>query len=153
LYQTSPPKEITVKIIGSVDITKENQDEFADVTEISGYVRSGYVWLYEGATFTADAPQTINGLPLPSKEEAERNLRLIAPLALAESALDMKNVHTCETMHCMAGWACYAIPGGAELEKKHGWMATGAHFLGMDAANLFYSTNKKAAEFLRQYVD
>jgi septum formation inhibitor MinC len=102
-----------------------------------------------GGDIIADGTIRVNGLPVASTAQTDANLRLIAPLALAEGALDMTTVHSCPTVHCMAGWACSVLPNGAELEKKHGWFAAGAHLLGPRAMKLFFASDKKAAEFLR----
>lgn len=94
----------------------------------------------------------VHGLPLPNTETAARNLSIVAALALRRGALKMDSVHTCDTQHCMAGWACFALPGGMELEQEFGWNTAGIHLLGLDAAKLFHSSNRKAAAFLRQYL-
>ncbi|MGL6124263.1 MAG: hypothetical protein ACRC1W_14985 [Shewanella sp.] len=112
----------------------------------------GDLTAYEGATISVPLLRTINGLPIADAETAERNLRVIAPLALAEGALKMGEVHACETTHCMAGWSCAALPGGKKLEKTYGWSAAGFHLLGLEAGMLFHSGNNKAIEFLKRYV-
>ena len=85
-----------------------------------------------------------------SPQEREQNLRTVARLALAPNSLSMLNVHTCETTHCMAGWATYALPGGSALEKKYGWEVAGFHLLGNGAARLFYASFSDARSFLEQ---
>jgi hypothetical protein len=42
--------------------------------------------------------------------------------ASKDGALNMSDVHTCNTTHCRAGWAVHlAGEAGYALEKFHGW--------------------------------
>ena len=76
-------------------------------------------------------------------------MRIIAPLALAEGALDMKNWHTCTTTHCMAGWAQYAILGKQDSETAS---VDGTRLLGLDAARKFHVSNDEAKKYLKQFI-
>ena len=87
-----------------------------------------------------------------SKEQEEKNLRLVASLALSDSALKMNRVHSCNTTHCIAGWACHALPGGEALEKKYNWWIVGFHLLGSEASKMFHSSDDAARSFLEQYL-
>ena len=87
-----------------------------------------------------------------SPQEREHNLRTVAALALAPNSLSMGNVHTCDTTHCMAGWATHALPGGYKLEDKYGWEVAGFHLLGNGAARLFYASFSDALKFLIPYT-
>ncbi len=95
---------------------------------------------------------SVGGLPLPSAEVAETNLRIIAPLALVAGCLKMSTVHTCDTVHCIAGWAAHVLPGGKELEGNYNWSAIGIHFLGLEAAKHFFDNNESGRKFLEQFV-
>ena len=90
-------------------------------------------------------------IPL-SKEQEEKNLQLVAALALNEGALKMNRVHSCETTHCIAGWATHALPGGAALEKKYSWTLAGFHLLGAEASKMFHASEEDARSFLKQYL-
>ena len=136
-----------MKYIGNLTITRDNCENFADLTQVTG-------WLYvrEGATLSAPALAYVGGLPVATPKDAAANLKIIAPLALKKGALNMGEVHTCDTQHCMAGWACHAIPGGGALEQKHGWNAAGFHFLGLEAGKMFYTDTDTARKFLLQFI-
>ena len=79
-------------------------------------------------------------------------LAALAPLALAQDALGMDQVHTCHTTHCMSGWACHALPGGMELENDHDWFSAGFYLLGAEAASHFFESNEDATKFLQRYM-
>ena len=89
-----------------------------------------------------------------SIEQEEQNLRIVSSAALFSSdSLDMISVHTCETTHCMAGWACHSLPEGLGLEEKYGWWLAGFHLLGAEASKMFYSFSPEVTNFLRQYAE
>lgn len=48
---------------------------------------------------------------------------MILPYCEIKNGLEMKDVHTCETTHCRAGWYCFT--NGQELEKQVGWWMAG----------------------------
>jgi hypothetical protein len=94
----------------------------------------------------------VAGTPIASGELANANLQFVAPLALADNALIMNYVHTCETTHCLAGWACHSLPGGPELEASFGWYAAGLALLGADAAQHFYDSDEAATQWLKTQI-
>lgn len=71
----------------------------------------------------------------------------------AGGRLEMKTWHTCQTTHCLAGWAIVlAGEAGAELEKELGPNVAGALIYaasrpGVPVPN-FYASNNKAMEDL-----
>jgi hypothetical protein len=68
-------------------------------------------------------------------------------------ALNMLDVHTCETTHCRAGWAIHlAGPRGYELQKKLGWLAAGRliYRASVGHAPDFFADNGPALEDLRK---
>ncbi|UUZ66243.1 hypothetical protein LP417_35090 (plasmid) [Polaromonas sp. P1-6] len=99
------------------------------------------------------ALETIGGLPVLPSSDVLANLKIVAPIALQQGALDMGVVHAkCKTAHCIAGWGCETLPGGRELEKSHDWDVAGAHLLGLEAAKMFYGTDSEARTFLEKFV-
>jgi hypothetical protein len=97
----------------------------------------------------------IDGLAIPSETETAPLLRQVAQSALAASdALDMGRWHTCETVHCIAGWAI-ALSGekGRELEDQYGSANAGMLLLGVEAATHFYDDNETARNWLRSILE
>ena len=73
----------------------------------------------------------------------------MATAALQPNALEMETWHTCETTHCMAGWAIHlAGEPGKIMEKMLGPELTGLLLLGAEAHQYFYKSNDEAREFL-----
>lgn len=65
------------------------------------------------------APQKA-ALNIPVIEDIHRK---VYEAASKPSALNMAEVHACETTHCRAGWAVHlAGEAGYELEKKTSWL-------------------------------
>ena len=98
----------------------------------------------------ADLPAltSVGGHALPSAEEADKNLRRIAPLALADGALEMNAWH-CGTSHCIAGWGQKEILG---IENDDTVSIDGTRVLGLEATKHFHVSDEEAREFLRQYI-
>ena len=87
-----------------------------------------------------------------SKKQENKNLQLVASLALSSAeSLNMNQAHTCDTTHCMAGWATHAISGGSILEAKYNWWLAGFHLLGAEASKMFHASEEDARSFLKQY--
>ena len=91
---------------------------------------------------------------IPTAEQAAPLLAEVAAAALVcDDALDMSTWHTCETTHCIAGWAIQlAGKRGAALEKEYGSQSAGLALLGAEAASHFFDTNEEAREWLRTKV-
>ena len=90
------------------------------------------------------------GFPIASPEEAALRIAAVARAALQTDALDMDTWHTCETTHCIAGWAVHlAGEEGEALEAEHGPYLAGLSLLGHEAAAHFYDNNKAATAWLR----
>jgi hypothetical protein len=87
------------------------------------------------------------GLP-----EDEALLRRVCEAALAPGALDMQTWHTCETTHCLAGWAI-TLSGhaGRALETAVGPATAGALLIPR-ASHLFFATTDRATEWCREYL-
>ena len=86
---------------------------------------------------------------LPIAADAQERLRAVATAALQPNALEMETWHTCETTHCMAGWAIHlAGEPGKIMEKMLGPELTGLLLLGAEAHQYFYKSNDEAREFL-----
>ena len=76
----------------------------------------------------------------------------VAKAALREGALDMGAWHTCNTTHCLAGWAVHLSgPAGYALEKVTSPSVAGA-ILCPSASHLFYKSNEEALEWCRKTV-
>jgi hypothetical protein len=67
------------------------------------------------------------------------------------AALEMSDVHNCNTTHCGAGWVCFLSPEASVLEKILGWNVTACLFCPIpEFTSLFYSSNKEMMEFLEE---
>jgi hypothetical protein len=153
-------------------VVKANLIFFLDIFTGGGYIDTcgGYIFTVGGSIFTLGGNiftgggsidtgggsiftggGSINGHKMPSKEQAEKNLRAIAPLALAEDGLEMSVWHTCETTHCLAGWGQHKF-GTPEGVDKCNVELIGRLHLGNKAASYFYKSNDKARSFLQQYL-
>jgi hypothetical protein len=91
---------------------------------------------------------------IPTDEQAAPLLAEVAAAALAcDDALNMSTWHTCETTHCIAGWAIkLAGERGAALEAEYGSQSAGMALLGVEAALHFFDTDTAAREWLRTKV-
>ena len=92
--------------------------------------------------------------PIASPEQAAPRIAAVARSALQAKALNMGTWHTCETTHCIAGWAVHlAGDEGKALEAKHGPYLAGLSLLGHEAAAHFYDSNQDATAWLRAKLD
>jgi hypothetical protein len=66
------------------------------------------------------------------------------------NCLNMEDWHTCETTHCLAGWACHLNPVAKELEKTHGTQIAGLLTLGAEAHSWFFLDNETVLENLQK---
>ena len=69
--------------------------------------------------------------------------------------LEMSNWHTCETTHCMAGWAIHlAGDAGEALEAEHGPQRAGAliYRVSTGRAPHFFASNERALADLKERV-
>ena len=64
----------------------------------------------------------------------------------------MDTWHTCDTTHCIAGWATHLHPEGKELEGRHGAQIAGLLLLGTEAHSHFFDNNKDAREYLESVL-
>ena len=78
-------------------------------------------------------------------------LHQIAIAAHKTDGLNMGDWHTCETCHCVAGWAITLTLGGRELESKTS-PDTAGRLLVPELAHLFYEDNETALEGLKKYL-
>ena len=79
--------------------------------------------------------------------------RRVAEAALkSDDGLKMSAWHTCETTHCLAGWAVHLSgPAGYALEKATSPSVAGAMLM-PSAAHLFYASNEEASAWLRKQL-
>ena len=81
-------------------------------------------------------------------------LQQIAKIILENpKSLEMGSWHTCETTHCLAGWACYLNPVAKKLEKTHGAAIAGLLTLGYEAHAYFFKKNEEVIEWLKTIKD
>jgi len=66
-----------------------------------------------------------------------------------ETDIEMSKWHTCDTVHCIAGWAIYLHPRGAEIAKKTSEHFAGRLILGEKTSKHFFDTNKQAISWLK----
>jgi hypothetical protein len=94
-----------------------------------------------------------NGLIIAS--DAADRLKAVAANALAaDDALEMDAWHTCNTTHCIAGWAIHlAGEPGRLLEESHGSAIAGLMLLGIEAHSHFYDSNEDARKWLQEVLE
>jgi hypothetical protein len=92
---------------------------------------------------------------LPIADDAPSRLLAVAKSALSSSdALEMGTWHTCETTHCVCGWAEHLGGSLAKLiVEQFGNDVGGLMLLGVKAHSYFYSTNGQARAFLQSVID
>ncbi len=98
----------------------------------------------------------IDAVGLPIADDAPQRLQAVAAAVLDGdgATLAMGNWHTCDTTHCLAGWAIHqAGTIGKTLESLHGPHMAGLLLLGHEAAGHFYDSDKEATEWLRSVVE
>jgi hypothetical protein len=66
--------------------------------------------------------------------------------------LKMGKWHTCETTHCIAGWAVTLAPKGKELEAEYGTPIAGLLLLGAEAHDHFHDTTEDALDWLSSLI-
>ena len=106
-----------------------------------------------GANLQGANLQGANGIAIAS--DASKRLQAVANVILNNNdALDMAQWHTCETTHCLAGWAIHqAGELGRLLEASVGNYMAGLQLLGPEAAMHFYDTNEDAIKWLHDVLD
>jgi hypothetical protein len=105
-----------------------------------------------GAYLTRAYLSGVIGLKIAA--DAPARLLAVARAALQPGALYMNDWHTCETTHCISGWAVHlAGEVGCVLETAVGVHMAGLYLLGVEAAGHFYDTNKEATKYLQSVID
>lgn len=91
---------------------------------------------------------------LPSILSFTRNPTLLQEIAekvlCVPSALNMGKWHTCDTTHCLAGWAVTLHPDGKRLEENSSTYLAGRLLLGDEAAKIFFASNEEAIKWLKE---
>jgi|LakMenEpi03Aug12_release.lakeMendotaPanAssembly.Ray.scaffolds.fasta_scaffold96433_5 hypothetical protein len=87
---------------------------------------------------------------IPVAVDCSDRLRAVAAVATAsQDGLNMDSWHTCQTTHCIAGWAIHlAGKTGRILEELHGPELAGRMLLGHEAATHFHDSNEDARAWL-----
>ena len=133
---------------GNLTITKHNAADFAALTSVGGY-------LYIDADAQLPALTSVYGHAMPSAQDADARIRRIAEIVLSNGdALQMVDWHTCDTTHCLAGWAIHNEgEAGYALERETSPAAAGAILLGVEAASKFFKDNDAVMTWLRSKVE
>jgi hypothetical protein len=92
---------------------------------------------------------------IPVAVDAADRLRAVAVAATAnDDNLRMDTWHTCQTTHCIAGWAVHlAGEPGRILEASCGHELAGRMLLGHEAALHFHDSNEDARAWLLSVLD
>jgi hypothetical protein len=95
----------------------------------------------------------VSGLPFVA-DSAERLIAAAAAATAKPGALEMQSWHTCETTHCLGGWAIHqAGPLGALLERTLGASIAALLLLGPEAYAHFWDSNEDARAYLQSVLD
>ena len=83
--------------------------------------------------------------------DANLAAQILERVAAQPTCLDMKTWHTCETTHCLAGWAVTLHTQGKLLESMIGTNAAGALIFNACCKEVpdFYDTKENAIDWLR----
>jgi hypothetical protein len=76
----------------------------------------------------------------------------VAQHALQDGALNMSDWHTCDTTHCIVGWAEHLSTKTYILAETHGHQIAGLLTLGHEAHKYFWASNEDARKFLQSVV-
>jgi hypothetical protein len=76
----------------------------------------------------------------------------VARAALQKGALEMGAWHTCDTAHCIAGWAEVLSEKTRKLAATHGYEVAALLTLGHEAHKYFFASNEDARTFLQSVV-
>lgn len=99
-----------------------------------------------GANLGGGPMDGVKGFP----EESIDLLRKVCESALQPEALNMGSWHTCETTHCLAGWAVHhSGSAGYALERVTSPSVAGALLI-PSASHMFYASADEAREWCRQ---
>jgi hypothetical protein len=84
-------------------------------------------------------------------------IKKVASAALAEANGDtphlrMDNWHTCDTVHCIAGWAVMLHPEGKLLERFTSTYLAARLLLGDEAASHFFDPTPEARVYLEGFL-
>jgi len=80
-------------------------------------------------------------------------LEKIAHLVLADhEKLNMEEWHSCNTCHCLAGWAVILAEKGKELEARFETANAGLLLLGEEAHRYFYSSDAEVLTWLETKI-
>jgi hypothetical protein len=91
---------------------------------------------------------------IATPEQAAPRIIAVAKAALEPNALKMAYWHTCETTHCIAGWAIHlAGEEGKALADKFNPHIAGLSLLGPEAALHFYDIDETATAWLKSKLE
>lgn len=76
-------------------------------------------------------------------------IQLANIVVITPKLLNMESVHSCDTIHCAAGWICSFNPVARTLETMLGWNAAACLVCPIpEFTKLFYSSDKEMLDFL-----
>ena len=95
-----------------------------------------------------------NGVPEIIEKMALR-AAILAAVSEEGCSLNMSTWHSCETTHCLAGWATTLHPQGKSLDAALGTNAAGAILFNACEGEVpdFYSDNEEAIKWLKKGVE
>lgn len=90
---------------------------------------------------------------LPIVDDYQERLVNVANAALYPEALDMSCWHTCDTTHCIAGWAIHQAGSlGKLLESDYGAANAGLILLGTEAHGYFWKCEENDKEEVENWL-
>jgi hypothetical protein len=93
------------------------------------------------------------GIAVPWHKPDSELPRKVAAAALVEGALDMGSWHTCETTHCLAGWAIQLSGAAGRIFEATTSPSVAGSILMPSASHLFFAGNEEAKEWCRQQLN
>ena len=100
----------------------------------------------------SDADLSDADLPVSVSNPDPDLIKKVAKRALQPDALEMSTWHSCETTHCIAGWAVKLHPEGLELEAKTSTYLAARLLLGGEAVRHFFDSNEEATKWLKTFL-
>lgn len=116
------------------------------------YVDLSYANLRGSDLIGVDLTNTVLPDSLSLTKDPNLKSKILEEVNKKDCDLDMDDWHTCETTHCIAGWAVTLHPDGKRLEEKSDTYLAGRLLLGLDheESEIFFSDNDEAMEWLEE---
>lgn len=91
----------------------------------------------------------LSGVEWGIETDRENNLKRVIEAASKDNALEMHEWHTCDTTHCLSGWAEFLHDNKEEAERLANGPA-GYALLPSRAHKYFYASNEEAKAFIEK---